>query len=130
MKIQNHIRLLVLVTIVWILFWVGGRPDYYQQYSTTFMIIFDFAILPPIWFLVYRSLKKAKPGRGFKAALWWSFYISFPLFIYDLICCGFYLGQGIGFLATYWYITVYYILPWVIFPPTGWLIDKRRSLSF
>ena len=128
MRLRKHIRLLIIVTIAWFLFWIVGLPDYYQQYSKTFMVIFDLAILPPIWLIIYRSAKQSRPGRGLKVCLWWSFYISVPLFIYDLIYCGFYLGHSIDFLSKYWYITGYYFLPWVIFPPTGWLVDKRRSL--
>jgi hypothetical protein len=90
------------------------------------MVIFDLAILPPIWFLIYRSAKRSRPGRGVTVCLWWSFYISVPLFIYDFAYCGFYLGHGVSFLTTYWYLTIYYILPWVLFPPTGWLIEPRR----
>ena len=126
MKLRNHVRMLIFVSLAWLLFWIAGLPDYYQQYSIKSMVIFDLAILPPIWFLVYRSAKHSKPGYGLKICLWWSFYISFPLFVYDFIYCGFYLGHGIGFLSKYWYITVYYILPWLIFPITGLMIDKGR----
>jgi hypothetical protein len=129
MKVRKHIRLLIFVTLAWLLFWIAGLPDYYQQYFIKFMVIFDLAILSPIWFIIYRSAKHSKPGCGLKVCLWWSFYISFPLFIYDTIYCGFYLGHSISFLTKYWYITVYYILPWLIFPITGWLVDKRRSFA-
>ena len=129
MRTSKHIRLLIIVTAAWILFWIAGLPNYYQQYSTKFMIIFDLAILPPICFLVYRSVKHSKPGRGLTASLWWSFYISFPLFIYDILYIGIYLGYGINFIWKYWYLTVYYILPWLFFPPLGWIVEKKRSLS-
>lgn len=128
MSLRKHIRLLILVSIAWGLFWIIGLPDYYQQYSDLFMIIFDLAILPPIWFIIYRSAKHSKPGRGLKVSLWWAFYISVPLFIYDLVYCGFYLGHSTSFLTKYWYLTVYYILPWIIFPPTGWWVEKKRSI--
>ena len=128
MRFRCHLRLLVIVSVAWILFWVAGLPNYYQQYSTKFMIIFDLAILPPIWLIVYRSIKKARPGKGFKISLWWSFYISFPLFIYDFLYCGIYLGKMTTFLWQYWYLTVYYVLPWIIFPPTGWLVDRAHNL--
>jgi len=127
MKIKNHIKLFVIVTIAWIIFLIGGLPDYYQQYSTGIMIVFDIIILPPIWYLVYRSSKRTKPGRGFKASLWWSFYISVPLFIYDLIYCGLYLDHGMSFLTIYWYLSVYYIIPWLFFPITGFIIDKKNN---
>jgi hypothetical protein len=126
MQIPKHLRLLGIVTIAWILFLIGGLPHYYQQYSTKFMILFDIAILPPTWFVVYYSAKKAKPDNGLKVTLWLSFYISVPLFFYDLIYCGIYLGNGIIFIWKYWYLTAYYILPWIFFPVTGWLVDKKR----
>jgi len=127
MKIKNHIKLLVIVTIAWILFLIIGYPDYYRQYSTEFMIAFDIIILPPIWYIVYRSAKRTKPGRGFIISLWWSFYISVPLFIYDLMYCGLYLSHGMNFLVTYWYLTAYYIIPWLFFPISGFIIDRKNN---
>ena len=130
MSLRNHIRLLTMVSVAWVLFWIAGLPDYYQQYSIEFMVIFDLAILPPIWFIIYRNIKRSKPGRGFIVSLWWSFYISFPLCIYDLMYAGIYLGQGLSFLWNYWYLTVYYILPWFLFPPMGWFIERKETKSW
>jgi len=127
MQFKNHLKLFIVVTTAWIIFLIIGLPDYYQQYSTKFMIVFDIIILPPIWYIVYRSAKRTKPGRGFIISMWWSFYISVPLFIYDLIYCGIYLGYGMSFLWIYWYLTVYYIFPWILFHTTGLLIDKNRN---
>ena len=125
MRVRDHLRLLFFVSIAWLLFWIGGLPDYYQQYSTTFMILFDLAILPPIWLIVYRSIKRAKSNRRLIISLWWAFYISIPLFVYDFIYVGIYLGHGMTFLWSYWYITIYYLLPWFLFPLTGWLSEKK-----
>jgi hypothetical protein len=129
MRPRNHFKLFIFVTIAWVLFWAAGLPDYYQQYSTKTMILFDLAILPLIWLIIYKSVKRAKPGRALVASRWWAFYISFPLFIYDLLYAGIFLGHGLNFLLDYWYLTVYYILPWLLFPPTGWLIDRKNYLS-
>jgi len=126
MRLRKHLHLLLIVTMAWILFLIIGYPDYYQQYSTEFMIAFDIIILPPIWYIVYRSAKRAKPRRGFIISLWLSFYISVPLFIYDLIYCGIYLGHGMSFISTYWYLSVYYIVPWLFFPVTGFVVDKKN----
>jgi hypothetical protein len=65
--------------MAWILFWIAGLPDYYQQYSMKFMIIFDSVFLAPIWLTVYLSVKNARPGRAINASLWWAFYISFQV---------------------------------------------------
>ncbi len=129
MNIRTHVKFLSIVSLAWFLFWIAGLPDYYQQYSTTAMILFDLLALPPIWFLVYRRAKLAGPGRGLEVCLWLAFYISVPLFIYDLAYCGVYLGQSVAFLTKYWYLTVYYILPWILFPPMGLLMDKKNKLA-
>ena len=127
-KNSKHLPFLAVVTAAWVLFWLAGLPDYYQQYSDRAMLIFDMLILPPIWYLVFRSLKRSAPGRGVVVSLWWAFYITVPLLIYDLLYCGLYLGYGISFLWEYWYLSVYYVLPWMIFPPTGCWIESRRTL--
>jgi hypothetical protein len=70
MTIQKHVQLLSIVSAAWLLFWLAGLPDYYQQYSATSMLIFDLLVLPPIWFLIYRRVKNARPGRGLEVSLW------------------------------------------------------------
>jgi hypothetical protein len=127
MRFSRHLKLLFVVTVAWLLFWVAGLPDYYKQYSTTFMIVFDVVVLPPLWFVLYSSIRKSRRGRGFANSLWLAFYVTIPLFIYDLIYCGYYLGYGISFIWEYWYLTVYYVLPWLILPPTGWWIEQQHQ---
>lgn len=127
MRLSRHLKLLFVVTVAWFLFWIAGLPDYYQQYSTTFMIVFDVVVLPPLWLILYFSIRKSGRGRGLVNSLWLTFYFTVPLFIYDLIYCGYYLGHGINFIWEYWYLTVYYILPWIILPPTGRWIDQRQK---
>jgi len=127
--LKRHIRLLSYVTLAWILFWIGGLPDYYQQYSTRFMVVFDILIFPPIWSIVYFSAKRAQQNRRLSVGVWLSIYITVPLFIYDLVYCGLFLGNGISFLWKYWYVTVYYIIPWMAFPVTGWWMGGRKPDS-
>ena len=126
MKPRKHLRLFILVSIAWALFWLAGLPDYYQQYSATFMILFDLAILPPVWIIVYRSCKFSRQGNSLNISFWWAFYISIPLFVYDLVYCGYYLDHGFNFLTSFWYLTVYYVLPWILFLPTGWVVERLR----
>jgi hypothetical protein len=51
MRPRRHVQMLAFVSAAWLLFWVAGLPDYYRQYSATFMIAFDAAVLPPMWFV-------------------------------------------------------------------------------
>lgn len=127
MCLRRHLKLLLAVTIAWFLFWVAGLPAYYKQYSTVFMIVFDVIVLPPVWFVAYSSIKKSREGSEMSKSFWLAFYITIPLFVYDFIYCGYYLGYGINFVWEYWYLTVYYILPWLILPPTGGWINQRHK---
>jgi hypothetical protein len=126
MRMRRHLYLLLIVSLAWFLFWIAGLPDYYRQYSAISMLAFDIIILPPIWILVYSRIKKTRSGRGLAVSVWLAFYVTVPLFLYDLLYCGYYLGRGINFVWEYWYLTVYYIVPWLIFPVTGWWVDQRR----
>ncbi|MBM3125319.1 MAG: hypothetical protein FJZ87_09635 [Chloroflexi bacterium] len=125
MTLRKHLRLLVIVTAVWLLFFVAGAPDYYQQYSTQSMIIFDLAVLPLLWWVCYLSIKKSRNPMA--SSFWLAFYFVVPLFFYDLIYIGVYLGYGFDFIWKFWYLSVYYLLPWMILPPTGWWIERQRK---
>jgi hypothetical protein len=125
MNLRKHLRLLVIVTAAWILFFVAGLPDYYQQYSTKAMIVFDVVVLLPLWYIGYRIIRYSR--SPITSSLWLSFYFVVPLFLYDYLYCGMYLGYGMGFFLKFWYLTVYYILPWLIFPLTGWWFDHQKQ---
>lgn len=91
------------------------------------MILFDVAVFAPIFYIVFVIAKRARPGRRFKTCLWLSFFITVPLLVYDAIYCGLYRGHGVAFLWKYWYLTVYYIVPWAVFPLTGWRLDRTHK---
>jgi hypothetical protein len=125
MNLRKHLRLLVIVTAAWILFFIAGLPDYYQQYSMTAMLVFDIVVLLPLWYIGYQSIRKSRNRNA--SSLWLSFYFVIPLFLYDYLYCGIYLGYGIEFILKFWYLTIYYILPWLIFPLTGWWLDHQKQ---
>jgi len=125
-----HIRLLVIATLAWAGFWVGGLPSYYQQYSTKFMVIFDLVALVLIAGVVYLVLRGVKRKRLLKVSLWLAFYFTIPLAVYDWLYCGIYLGHGMGFIGRFWYLSIYYVIPWVVFPliAVGIRSDRSRKL--
>jgi len=122
-NLSRHLRLLGIVTAAWLLFWIAGLPYYYQQYSTNAMIMFDIAVLPPLWYIGYRSIRKSR--NRIASSLWLAFYFVVPLFFYDYLYCGIYLGYGFEFVWKFWYLTVYYILPWLMYPATGWWLSRE-----
>jgi hypothetical protein len=126
MNPRSHLQISLAVTAVWALFWLLGWPDYYQQYSTRFMVILDIALLPLFWILVFRMLRSIRSGRIRKSVIL-SAYFTVPFFVYDYMYCGIYLGNGLGFLSKYWYLTVYYMIPWIMVPLTAVWIDSRAK---
>ena len=126
LRLWGHIRLLIIATLVWAGFLVGGLPSYYQQYSMRFMIVFDAVALVLIAGAVFLGLRRAKRKRRLRASLWLAFYFTVPLAIYDWIYCGVYLGHGMEFIGQFWYLSVYYIIPWIVFPLIAVSIKSER----
>jgi hypothetical protein len=127
MKKKHHVRLWILATAVWGGFVVGGLPDYYQQYSTKLMVGFDLLVLVPISLVLYAVLNRVPQRRRMSLALWIAFYFTVPLAVYDWLYCGIVLGYGMGFLWQYWYLTVYYVIPWLLAPAIVLLINRIQG---
>jgi hypothetical protein len=58
---------------------------------------------------------------------WFAFYFTVPLAVYDWLYCGVYLGHGIQFLDSFWYLSVYYAIPWVVLPSVALVLDHRSA---
>jgi hypothetical protein len=127
MRRRSHIRLFLIATSVWAGFLVGGLPAYYQQYSTTTMVIFDLVVLVPITGVVYFVLRGVRGGRRLQVSAWIAFYFTVPLAIYDWLYCGVYLGHGMQFLTNFWYLSIYYVIPWVLLPTVALMLDRRSA---
>ncbi len=126
MNLRSHIKISFIVTAVWGLFWLLGWPDYYQQYSTRLMVIFVIALIPLFWILIFRMLRSIERKRIYKSMIL-SIYFTVPFFIYDYIYCGIYLGDGMKFLTKYWYVTIFYLIPWIMVPLTAVWIESRAK---
>lgn len=124
MNPAEHLRLLAFASAAWLAFWVIGLPDYYQQYSTRFMVWFDLiltVVLIPMLFRVFRGVRREHRV----AVSWWmAWYFTGPLALYDWLYCGVYLGHGAAFLWRYWYVSVYYVVPWVLVPGVAVLVNR------
>ena len=123
---QGHLRVFLTATLVWAVFWIAGLPSYYQQYSNLLMIWFDSLLLIPIAAIVYFVLRRLPLDRRLTIALWLAFYFTVPLAFYDWVYCGLYLGHGGQFISRYWYLSVYYLIPWILFPLMALLLDRMR----
>lgn len=120
MRLTAHVRILAIAVAAWAAFLVGGLPDYYQQYATGGMVLFCLALVPPIIAVASKVIGRAPQGRRRTLAVWLAFYFTVPLAVLDYAYCGVYLGHGLGFLSRYWYLTVYYVIPWMVLIPIGY----------
>jgi hypothetical protein len=116
-RAHSHLRLLALACGLWAAFWIAGLPDYYQQYPFAGMLAFSAALVPAIGLAAHRALRSVRPERRRARARWLAFYFTVPLLILDALYCGLHLGHGWAFLARYWYLTAFYVIPWIIFLP-------------
>lgn len=124
MTTTGHVRLLVIATIAWVVFWLAGWPSYYQQYSTAAMLWFETILLVPVAAIAYFILKRVPRARRMSVACWIAFYFTGPIAFYDWLYCGVYLGHGLAFLWRFWYLTTYYVVPWVFLPGTAWALNS------
>jgi len=124
---RGHIRIFLIATVVWAAFWIAGLPSYYQQYSNVLMVWFDSLLLIPISAIVYLVLRRLRPERRIPVALWLAFYFTVPLALYDWLYCGLHLGHGIQYISRYWYLTVYYLIPWILLPLVAFLLNRMSS---
>jgi len=125
MKFKNHVRILIYATIAWFLFLLAGMPDYYLQYSTITMIWFDVLLLIPFFIIIWFIFKPIKTSIRIQISLWYSFYFTVPLAIYDYLYCGIYLGYSINFLVVFWFLSIYYLIPWILFPMIAKVLNRN-----
>jgi len=126
---RDHVRLFVAATVAWVLFWAIGLPDYYQQYSQTFMVWFDAIAIVPLSAVFLFVLKRAPQAERTRLSLWMAFYFTVPVAVYDWLYCGVFLGHGLGFLWRYWYLTVYYVIPWPLLPALAAVLNRRSAVA-
>jgi len=127
MHARGHLTILSAATIAWMAFWIAGLPSYYQQYSRTFMLWFDALALVPLAAAFLHVLRRVPPERRTTRALWMAFYFTMPLAVYDWVYCGLYLGHGLQFMSRYWYLSVYYVLPWLMLPGMAEALNRRDA---
>ena len=127
MRKGSHIRILSIASIVWIIFLLIGMPDYYLQYSNQHMIIFVTILLIPISIIITRVFNSINQEKRLKISYWYAFYFTVPLAIYDTVYCAIYLGYGIKFLVVFWFLSIFYLIPWILFPMIARLLNRAYN---
>lgn len=125
---RQHGVVLLQAIAVWAAFWVAGLPYYYQQYSTVTLAIGCTVLSVLISLAAIVMLRRSRSAaRRRERALWLSLYYTVPFALLDWLYCGWYLGHGAGYLASYWYLTVFYVTPWLTFWPTAVLLEGSAT---
>ena len=119
MPLKTHAKLLVTGVAVWAAFWVLGLPSYYQQYPFWLLAVATAALVPPSAWFGWKMIRATRPEHRAARGFWLAFYFTVPFMLLDAAYCGVYLGHGTAFFAQYWYLTVFYVIPWLLFVPMG-----------
>lgn len=124
MHLRKHLGLFLQGTSVWGAFWIAGLPDYYQQYPTVALAIGCILLTVAISLAAILVLQGGRDENRMSRAFWLSFYYTVPFLALDALYCGWYLGHGTRFFAMYWYLSIFYVTPWLTFMPTAALLGR------
>ena len=127
MPALKHFNLLLQAGCVWLGFWLLGLPSYFQQYSTVTMAVASILLSVAISLAAIFVLRRGREETRMRRAFWFSMYYTLPFAALDALYCGWYLGHGSGFLTKYWYLSVFYVTPWLTFMPTAALLRSSTS---
>jgi hypothetical protein len=127
MSKKSHVRIFIIATLVWFFFFLVGVPDYYLQYSTRSMVWFVILLLIPISVIIYAIFRQISRQRRLTISLWYAFYFTIPLAVYDGFYCGLYLGYGLKFLTVFWFLSIFYLIPWLLFPLIASLLNQSSE---
>lgn len=131
MPLRSHLKTLGQMVLIWFVFWVLGLPHYYQQYPTAAVGFAAVLLSVAISLVCTAVLVRTREERRVRKAIWLSVYYTIPFAVLDTLYCGVYLGHGSSYLWKYWYLTVFYLSPWLTLLPTAALLrgfgQSRRS---
>tara|TARA_R110000787_G_scaffold26451_5_gene73927 strand:- start:591 stop:956 length:366 start_codon:yes stop_codon:yes gene_type:complete len=114
---------------MWTLFFIAGLPSHYflrWDWGAQLIVI----VLMPTWILwsiTRRRIVKLEREAAHSRILWTAFYFTLPFLLLDIAYLGLYQNRGVNFLVTHWYLTAFYITPWIFLPTL--MPAKRNRLA-
>ncbi|AVP99211.1 hypothetical protein C7S18_19490 [Ahniella affigens] len=124
MRARTHWMILAQAIVIWLLFWLAGLPNYYQQYSPAAVGFASIILSALIALACMMILVRVPAQRRMRIAFWLSIYYTVPFAALDAWYCGIYLGHGAGNLWQYWYLTAFYLSPWLSLMPVARLLNQ------
>lgn len=122
----RHLSLFTMATTMWTMFLLCGlSSDYYADWpfwAQSILIV----LLPTIILIVIVHFRTRRMTRreALVVACWTAFYFTAPYLVYDWLYLGLHQGRGASFLVSHWYLTIFYIVPWMTLP---WVALGRRT---
>lgn len=124
MRARTHWMILAQAIVIWLLFWLAGLPNYYQQYSPSAVGFASIILSALIALACMMILVRVPAQRRMRIAFWLSIYYTVPFAALDAWYCGIYLGHGVSYLWQYWYLSAFYLSPWLTLMPVARLLDQ------
>lgn len=125
MSAKAHASLLLQFVGFWIVFWLVGWPKYYQHWPVPLIGAASVLLSTLISLFALWVIQSAPSERRTTLAFWYAFYFTVPLAVLDTLYCGIYLGHGPDYIVKYWYLSAFYLTPWLTFQPTVWLLSRQ-----
>ena len=126
MRSTHHWRLFCLATTWWTLFFILGLPSNYFQAYTFWPLLIVGEVFPAIALGYYGWRRCSRhPERAWSSVMWIAFYMTVPLFAYDYLYLAVHQQRGWSFLQTHWYLSAFYVIPWVLLPPIAWWVTSK-----
>lgn len=125
MRSKSHLKLLLFATIAWFAFVIIGLPNYYTDWPFKKLLYFCIAAYIVLGLITYRFV--IKYTNRISRVFWFAFYITAPLIIYDSLYIHFVLKVPVDFVNRFWFLSVFYIIPWIQAPVIYWYLNKKLS---
>ena len=110
-----------LATTGWTLYFIFGLPSDHLQTTSFWPIIIFGEISPALALATFGWRRCARTSAlVWRIAAWIAFYMTVPLLLYDYLYLAVHQQRGRDSLRAHWYLTVFYIIPWLLLPPVAW----------
>lgn len=112
--------------LTWVLFFIGGLPRYYQQYDPVAIAVGSSLLAALVGVAAVAVLGRVPSPYRYRQACWISAYFTVPFVVLDAAYLIGWLGAGPSAFVDHWYLTVFYVVPWIAFPGAAWALERAQ----
>lgn len=112
MGLSQHIKLIGLAIVGWMLFVIIGWPSYFQDWKLTDLLYLSIAVYYGLGFAIYWLIEGFKGNKTIRS-FWVAFYISVLVMILDYVYITVVRSEPFELENRFWVLAVFYIIPWI-----------------